>query len=42
VLIFDNDINFVLEHNDVFKLHDIDSDQMLAGLRLGVGLVTRD
>jgi len=42
VLIFDYDIDFVLEHNDMFELHDIDCNQMLARLRLGVGLVTSD
>lgn len=42
MLVFDHDVDFVLKHDDVFKLHYINSNQMLTGLRLGVRLVTSD
>jgi hypothetical protein len=38
--VFDNQIDLVLQHDDVLEVHDIDSDQMLTGLRLRVWLIT--
>jgi len=42
VLVFQNDINLVLKNNNVFQLHDIDSDQVLTSLRLRVRVVSCD
>ena len=38
----DNYIDFVLEDNNVFKFHDVNSQQMLSCLRLRVMLITSD
>jgi len=38
--VFDDQIDLVLEHDDVLEVHDVDGDQMLTGLRLGVRLIT--
>lgn len=40
MFVFYHNVNFVLQHNDVFELHNIYSDQMLTSLRLWVRLVT--
>ena len=39
-LVFDDQVNFVLQHNDVLQVHNIHGDQVLSCLRLGVRLVT--
>lgn len=39
-LILDHQINLVLQHDNVLKAHNVDSNQMLTSLGLRVGLVT--
>lgn len=40
VLVLHHNVDLVLEHNNVFQLHDVHGDQVFTGLRLGVRLVT--
>lgn len=42
LLVFNYDVHLVLDDQDVFQLHNVDSNQMLFGLWLGKGLVSRD
>jgi hypothetical protein len=42
MFVLNRNIDFVLQHDNVLKLHDINSDQMLSRLGLGVNLVTSD
>ena len=37
-----NDVDFVLEDDDVVQLHNLDCSQVLSGLRLRAGLVSRN
>jgi hypothetical protein len=40
--ILSNEVDFVLENDDVFQLHDFDGSQMFGGLGLGAGFVRSD
>lgn len=42
VCIFDDNINFILQNNDLVEVHDLDGSKMLTSLRLGAWLVTSD
>jgi hypothetical protein len=39
-LSFLDQVNFILENDDIIQLHDLDSSQMLLGLRLRTRLVS--